>query len=169
MSGTLRSLGILSIAAVVPGLAQLKSLLDAAQALAKAELTAKLTGLLKVQAALTIPPPPTLTIAGAVKVAAQIALNPLIAAPSLQLTAVGSLIGEINLKLGGLLPIDLDLGAAGIAAYSYTGTIDSLGSSLGSATSGGLPGGTGADNGYAVIFVATSPAAIAALQANLAG
>lgn len=48
--------------------------------------------------------------------------------------------------------------------YTYTGTVGALGTELQAELSGGLPGGSGADAGFAVVFVATAPAAVTALQ-----
>lgn len=154
----------MSVAAAVPGMAQLMQLLDAAQAAARLEITGKLAGLANVSAALTIPPLPGVVAEAAGKLAVQLALNPSVAAPSAQVSANGSIAAELNAKLGGLLLPDLGLGAFGVAGYRYDGTIDSLGPSVSGALGAGLPGGNGSDHGYAVLLVATEPAAIAALR-----
>lgn len=164
MSGTLTPLGVVSVGAAVPGMAELMQLLDAAQNAARLELLGKLTGLASVSAALAVPPLPGVTAAAAAKLAAQLALNPSIAAPSLQVSANAKIAGEIQAKLGGLALPDLGLGAFGVAAYRYDGTIGALGSSVTAATGDGLPGGTANDAGYAVLLVSTTPAAVAALK-----
>ncbi len=164
MSGTATALGVVSVAVALPGMAELDALARSAQAAAKLEITGKLTGLASVSAALAVPPLPGVTAAAAGKLAVQLALNPSIAAPSLQVSANAKIAGELNAQLGALVMPDLGLGAAGIGAYRYEGTMDSLASSLGALTQGGLPGGTGADVAYAVLLVATTPAAIEALK-----
>jgi hypothetical protein len=164
MTGVLTPLGVLSVSAAIPSLAELEALAAAAQATAKLEITGKLTGLASVQLGLTFPPPPSVQAEAAAKLAVQLALNPSIAAPSLQIAANAKLIGELNAQLALLVMPTLPLGAFGVAAYKYEGTIDSLGPGVTGATSNGLPGGTGADVGYAVLLVATAPAAVAALQ-----
>jgi hypothetical protein len=167
VSGVLTPLGVVSVGAAIPGMAELMQLLSAAQNAARLELLGKLKGLASVSAALSVPPLPGVTAAAAAKLAVQLALNPSVAAPSLQVSANASVAAEIGAKLGGLALPAFDLGAFGVAAYKYEGTIDSLGSSLGAATSGGLTGGAGSDVGYAVVLVATAPAAVAALKALL--
>ncbi len=167
MSGVATPLGVVSVAAALPGMAELDALARSAQAAAKVEITGKLTGLASVSAALVVPPLPGVTAAAAAKLAVQLALNPSIAAPSLQVAANVKIAGELNAQLGALVMPDLGLGAAGIGAYKYEGTMDSLGGSLGGLTSGGLPGGSGSDVAYAVVLVATAPAAIAALKSCL--
>jgi hypothetical protein len=165
VSGVLTTCGIVSIGAAVPALEELMALLATAQNAAKFQINAKLTGLANVSVALTVPPPPSVVAEAAVKTALQLSLNPQIAAPSLQVSANAKIAGELTALLGGLVLPPLDLGAFGIAAYKYTGTIDALGPSVTAATAAGLPGGTGQDVGYAVLLVATTPAAIDALKA----
>lgn len=167
MSGTTTPLGVVSVAAALPGMAELDALARAAQAAASLEITGKLTGLASVSAALAVPPLPGVTAAAAAKLAVQLALNPSIAAPSLQVAANVKIAADLNAQLGALLMPDLGLGAAGIGAYKYEGTMDSLGSGFGGVTSGGLPGGSGSDVAYAILLVATAPAAIAALKSCL--
>lgn len=164
MSGVLTPHGVVSVGVAIPGMTELLDLLTAAQNAAKFQILGKLAGLASVSAALAVPPLPGVTAAAAAKLAAQLALNPSIAAPSLQVSANAKVVAELQAELGGLVPPPFDLGASGVAAYTYQGTIDSLGSSVSAATSGGLPGGTGADVGYAVVLVATTPAAIEALR-----
>jgi hypothetical protein len=164
VSGVLTPLGIVSVGAALPGMVTLESLAATAQALAAAELTGKLSGAVSVSAALVLPPPPQLKAVGAFQVAAQLALNPQISSPSLQVAGNAQLIAELQLKLSGLVLPDFGLGAAGVAAYKYQGTIDELGAKVTANTSDGLPGGSGSDVGYAVLLVATAPAAVEALK-----
>lgn len=167
MTGVLTPLGVVSVAVALPGMAELLELLEAAQNAARFQILGKLAGLASVSAALALPPPPGATALAAGKLAVQLALNPSIAAPSLQVSANAKVVAELQAELGGLVPPPFDLGAFGVAAYTYEGTIDSLGSTVTAATGEGLPGGTGADVGYAVVLVATAPAAVAALKALL--
>lgn len=169
MSGVLTPLGVMSASAAIPSLAELEALAAAAQASAKVQIQGKLTGLASVSLGLTVPPPPTVVAAAAAKLAVQLALNPSIAAPSLQVAANAKIAGELNAELALLVMPTLALGAFGIAGYKYEGTIDELGSKVAGATAGGLPGGSGADFGYAVVLVATAPAAVAALKQLLVG
>jgi hypothetical protein len=169
MSGTATALGVVSVAVALPGMAELDELARSAQAAASVEITGKLTGLASVSAALAVPPLPGVTAEAAAKLAVQLALNPSVAAPSLQVAANAKIAGELNAQLGTLVMPDLGLGAAGVGAYKYEGSMDSLGSGLGGLTQGGLPGGSGSDLAYAVLLVATTPAAIAALKNVLIG
>lgn len=163
MSGTLTPLGVVSVGTAVKGMNELMALLEAAYALAAAQLSGKLAGALSVQLALTLPQLPTAKVEAAAKVAIQLALNPNIAVPSLQVTGNAALIAELRLKLASLVLPDLGLGAAGVAAYRYEGTVDLLGSKIAQATSNGLPGGTSKDVCFATLLVTTAPAAAAAL------
>lgn len=163
MSGTLSPLGVVSVGAAMPGMSELMGLLEAAQGLARLELKGKLTGLTSVSAALAVPPLPGVVAAAAGKLAVQLALNPSIAAPSLQLSANAKIAGEISAKLGGLAVPDFGLGAAGVAAYRYNGDVGDLGGRVSAATGNGLPGGSAGDQCFAVLLVTTAPAAAAAL------
>ncbi len=167
MSGVLTPLGVMSVSAAIPSLAELEALAEAAQASAKVQIAGKLQGLASVQLGLTFPPPPSVQAAAAAKIAAQLALNPSIAAPSLQIAANAKIIGELNAEFALLVMPELPLGAFGIAAYKYEGQVNTLGSGLGGATQNGLPGGSGNDVCYAITLVATAPAAVAALKSLL--
>lgn len=162
MSGTLTPFGVLSLSQAMPGMAQLDAAARLMQATAKAEIGGKLAGALSVGAALTIPPLPGVTAVAAAKLAVQLALNPSIAAPGLQLSANAALIAQLRAKLALELP-DFGLGTFGVAAYHYEGEISDLGSRLGAATAGGLPGGQGSDFCVATILVTEVPAVAAAL------
>lgn len=164
MSGTATALGVVSASVALPGMAELDALARSAQAAATLELTGKLAGTASVSAALAVPPLPGVTATAAAKLAVQLALNPSVAAPSLQVAANVQLTAELNAQLEALVMPDLGLGAAGIGAYKYEGSMDSLGPELGGLTNGGLPGGSGADLAYGVLLVATTPAAIEALR-----
>jgi hypothetical protein len=169
MSGAVTPLGIVSVGAALPGMAELEDLAAAAQALARAELQGSLDGAVNVTAALTIPDPPGLEVIAAAQVAAQLAADVSISAPTLQIAGNAALVATLELALQGLTLPDFGLGAAGVAAYKFEGTIDSLAPGLGAHTNDGLPGGSGADVGYAVVLVATAPAAVAALKRLLIG
>jgi hypothetical protein len=162
MSGLLTPLGVFTLGQALPGLAILDAFARAADATARVQLLAQLKGLLNVSAALTIPPLPSVTVVAAAKVAAQLAINPSIAAPSLQLSANAKLLADIQAKLGITVPA-FDLGAAGIAAYHYEGAVGEFSGKLGNAIGGGLPGGSATDVCFATVLVTTAPAAAAAL------
>lgn len=164
MSGALTPLGIVSVSAALPAMSELEGIAAAAQALARAELSGKLAGAVSVQARLTLPQPPGLAVFASAKVAAQVALQPALAAPTLQVTGNAALIAMLQAQLGGLTLPDFGLGAAGVAAYKYEGEIGTFAPSLGGHTNSGLPGGSAGDVGYAVVLVATAPAAVAALK-----
>lgn len=169
MSGTIRELGTLSLGAIVPGMAVAQASAALAVEAALGEIQAKLAGLLNVQAALLFPPLPTAALTGALQVVQALQLDLAIAAPSLQITGIASLIIELQAQILALqasldLVLSFDLGAAGIVAYEYEGTTDTLGSSLSSVTSGGLPGGTGSDPCFALILATSVPSTWAALS-----
>jgi hypothetical protein len=150
-------------------MSELEDLLAAAQAAATLQIQGKLAGLASVQLALTVPPLPGVTAAAAAKLAVQLAANPSIAAPSLQVAANAKLIGELNAQLAALVMPSLPLGAAGVGAYKVQGTMDSVAGALGNHISNGLPGGSGQDVAYGVLLIATAPAAIAALKELVIG
>ncbi len=49
--------------------------------------------------------------------------------------------------------------------YRYDGAVNAFGTEMQAELSGGLPGGSGSDTAFALTFIATAPASIAALQA----
>jgi hypothetical protein len=169
MSGAITPLGVVSVGQALPGMVTLEDLAAAAQALARAQISGRLAGAASVKVALTLPPPPGVKALAALQVAAQVAVTPQFALPGLQVEGNAALIAGLQAQLGGLTLPDFGLGAAGVAAYKYSGTIDSLSASLGAHTNDGLPGGSGSDVGYAVVLVATAPAAVAALKSLLIG
>ncbi len=170
MSGTVRELGEVTLGDVLPGLAVARAALQLTGGIALAEVQAKLAGLINVQAALTLPPLPGAAIIGAAQVLLALEANIGLAAPTLQLAGTVALVAQLNLLLGQIraqLALDFGLNIGGIAAYSYEGTADALGSSLASVTSAGLPGGGPSDQCYAVVLAASTPTARAAIRAAL--
>lgn len=81
-----------------------------------------------------------------------------------QLAVVAARIELLLAQLGLLRALAGTL-AASVHMYVYEGRVDALGSEIETELVGGLPGGGGADNCAAVVFVGTAPAAITALQA----
>ncbi len=169
MSDTLTPLGVVSVGQALPGMLTLEDLAAAAQGLARAQLSGKLAGAASVKVALTVPPPPGIKVAASLQVAAQVAVTPQFALPGLQIEGNLSLIAALQAQLEGLALPDFGLGAFGVGAYKYEGAIGQLAPKLGAATNDGLPGGSASDAGYAVVLVATAPAAVAALKQLLIG
>jgi hypothetical protein len=146
-------LGELSLGACVP-------LALTAQALVVPELAAKVAGLLKVQAALTITPP---SIAGQLALAAKMVANLEVAPPgaSLQLAGIAKLLAEIQASLSAWVAIGVSLGTPGVFAYTYEGPANQL-------IPGGLPGNPPAVPCNAVIFIATDAGVWSGMQAVFA-
>jgi hypothetical protein len=157
VSGTLSYLGSISIDGAIPSLKV--SLLAQLPA-----LQGQLAGLLNVSAAITIKPPSlTAAINGAVQVLAKLQAAP----PSISFgaSAILALIAKLQAQIAAInLQISLLTGSAGLFAYAYAGTVDSLGSSLSAATSGGFPGGSGLAACNALILATELPATWAALS-----
>lgn len=80
-----------------------------------------------------------------------------------QLAIVLNLIAELKLTLSSLKQLK-DALQASAHMYVYDGTVSSFGAEMSAEISSGLPGGSGSDLAYAVVFIATAPAAISALQ-----
>jgi hypothetical protein len=131
-----------------------------AQALVVPELAAKVAGLLKAQAALTITPP---TIAGQLALAAKTVANLEVAPPgaSLNLSGIAKLLAEIQASLSAWIAIGVSLGTPGVYAYSYEGTAGQL-------IPGGLPGNPPSVPCNAVIFIATDAGVWSGMQAVFA-
>lgn len=86
--------------------------------------------------------------------------------PSLdaQLAIVLAALAELQIQLGLLNALAGTL-TASVHLYRYDGQVDDLGNELQTELSGGLPGGSGSDVCFALLFAATAPAAITAMQA----
>lgn len=169
MSGQITEQGSLSLAQVCPFLGLSATAINVSAGAAISEVGAKVTGLLNVVTALSLPQVPALAIAGAGQ--ALLALEATVAVPEpVQLTAVLAALAELQASLVNLqaqLAFGVSLGelgsAPGIAGYTYSGTTDSLGPELGAHTSQGLPGGGPNDQCNAIILATTIPATWAAM------
>jgi hypothetical protein len=171
MSGALRSLGSVSIGALVPAIGTAQAAIAGAIAPAVAELSAKLAGAISVQLAMTVPALPTVALAGAAQALAS--LRATVNSPqgaSLQLGAAVAQIASLKAQIAGLqaqLSLAASLGSlaatGGISAYSYDGTVDGLGPALTSELSGG-----GAAHANALVLVTSSPATWSAMRTAFA-
>jgi len=166
-------LGSLTLGGCLPTALTAAAELDATATIALPELSGKLAGLLNVQAALTIQPPTlNASLSAALKIVAELQASISLGLPgaTLQLSALAAIIAEIEASLGSIqaaialaAALSLQLGTAGVHAYSFTGRADELGPAVRSITIGGLPGGAPSDFAGAVLFAATAPAARVAL------
>lgn len=157
-------LGELSLAAVVPLLAEMQLGLAASTGIAIPELQGKLTGLGNVLAAITVAPPALgATITAALATVAS--LQAAIAGPTvtLQVDAIAGIIAELNVSLGTLTAAAaLSIPSAVLSAYVYSGPSGSIGSELQTEINGSLPGAGGHCD--ALILATTDRAAWAAAQ-----
>jgi hypothetical protein len=168
--GNLTDLGTMSVGSANPMLGLAGAQLNVAATLAIGEVQAKLTGLLSLVAALTVPQIPALAIAGAAQ--ALLSLEATVSAPdpTLQLQAVLAAAAELEaslLDLQAQLAFAVTIGevtaAAGVTMYRYSGTADSFGPEVSAQTSGGIGGGAAGDHVEAFILAASAPAAVVAL------
>jgi len=151
-------LGELSLSAAVPLLATLKAGLAASTAMSIPTLTAQLTGLGNVLAAITVAPPSLgATIVAALANVAQLQLA--IGGPSvtLQLPAITLKLAELQVSLGQLTALAaLVIPAGAVTVYVFEGTSDALGGELHAEVGATLAGAP--LSCHALVFVATSPA-----------
>jgi hypothetical protein len=178
MSGVATSLGVASLGVAVPLIGAAEAEISATAVLAQPEITGKLAGALKVGVALSVSAPTAsiqaeldAVVAVAAKIQAKI--NAGITAPSASLAVAGNaaLIASLQVKLAALsLSLDYALGlgelaaAAGVAAYAYEGTCDSMGTGLGNVTAAGIPGGAPTDQVHALLLVTSASATWSAMQ-----
>lgn len=151
-------LGSMSIGTLCPSsLSAVASLLG--------QLQANLSGLLKVQAALTVSPPSlSANISGVAKVAASLALAVEGPSVTLQISAVASLIAQLQVQVSALVALMASLGTAGVAVYAFDGTASELGTQVSSVTSSGIVGGAPGDHANALVLATTIPATWLAMQ-----
>ncbi len=136
-----------------------------------AELTGKLTGYLNISAALTLTPPAIAaqlegTLALVAQLEAQLSAGLSVSPPGvgLSVAAVAGIMAELNASLALLLALTEAMAVAGISVISYTGTAGQYGSAMQGRVSDIAP----PDNAVqAITFLATEPAAFAALGAVL--
>lgn len=147
-------LGSLTVGAINPGL---QTALGSALPRLQAELAVANTQVAQLNAH---PPTIVASLATANALVATIeqaiAVGVQVPSLSLQLAAATSLIAAVNVEIEAL---GFDLGAAGIHAYTYTGTASGLGPALPTS----FPGGGPADPCNALVLATSIPASWAAL------
>lgn len=163
-------LGTLSIFGMCPALVAAQAAYAQARLKALAELNAKLAGLAKLSAALSLQIPAVeiaAKIEGAAAVAASIALNVTKPGASLQLAAVLAAIDAIELQIAALIELPaIDTG--GFDAYAYAGKCSAFGGELSTALGAGLPSGGGPAHPIDALVIASgNPIAWSALSAVL--
>ena len=133
-------LGFKSLGEVVPLALDATVALDASIGLVLPEIQAKITGMIDLQAQLTLNPPSLVTSLNALlDLAAQFQAAIALGLPSasLDLTAVATALAELNLLLGQLnaqialsLGFKATLGSPGVALYRYSGSLEPLAGQL---------------------------------------
>lgn len=176
MAGTLTQFGAVSLGVAVPLLGAAEAQLSATVALAKPAISGNAAGQASVVTRLQLSPG-SATLAAEVeaelaatlqttqKLQARLAAGLSGPSANLQLAGAVTLLAELNAKLAALdaaLSYALGLGSlgatAGLFGYAYEGTADSMGSAIGAATSGGLPGGGPSDTVRALLLATSSSA-----------
>lgn len=172
MSGQATLIGSLSVGQLCPLLLASQAQLTANVNVLLPQIQAQITGLLALQANLVATPPniaSMLAQAEALVAAILAAIAQGIPPVSLQITAVAAALAQLNVTLGQLtasltFAAGFPLGATGIAAYAYTGTVGAMGSAITAAMSSGLPGGMPTDNCNAIVLATENPATWASMQ-----
>jgi hypothetical protein len=141
-------LGHLGISAVVPGA-------SAAIVVALPELQARLAGAAAAAAQLTITPPTFVaSLAAATELVATLTAQGTLPSLSFQLTALASIVADLQASVDALIAIDGALGAAGsVDLYAYGGRADGLGAALPTS----LPSGAPEDAINALVIAVSSP------------
>jgi hypothetical protein len=170
LAGNLTELGTMSVGQANPMLGLAGAELSVAATAAIGEVQGKLTGLLSLVAALTVPQVPALAIAGGAQALASLEATVSAPDPTLQLQAVLAAAAELEASLVGLqaqLALSVSIGellaAGGVAAYRYSGTAGTFGTEVSAHTSSGIAGGAPGDHVEAFVLASSVPAAIAAL------
>lgn len=137
---TFELLGFKTLGQVVPIALSATAGIDVAVGISLPEVQAKITGIIEMQAQLTLNPPSLATSLTALlslvtQLEAAIALG--LPSASLDLSAVAVALAELNVTLGQLtaqlsLAADINaiLGSPGVALYRYTGSLEPLASQL---------------------------------------
>lgn len=161
MSGTINQLGNVSLSSALPTTAE-------AFASVEGNLNAEIAAAGNMSISLDLGAP-DLALATAIGVDFSAAVVASVTEPywGLQVDANLDLIASLNAQLSALAGILAALGTAGIYLYQYSGTADSLGTSIQSVVGSGLPGGAPTDHVDALCLVASTPAAWAAMQTVL--
>lgn len=165
---TLRLVESGSFGDAAPLLVTVNASLGIAIAAALGELQARVAGLLKVQATLTVGiGPPTLL--ATIQATEQVLVNleasfggPVV---TLQLDAIAAILLTLNASIGALEAMaQIPLGGS-LFAYSFDGRASEFGPQVTAATGGGFPGGAPSDHANAIILATVEPATWAILQA----
>ena len=160
-------IGELSLSSAIPILATFQASLTASVGIGLPEIQGKLAGLANVLLAITVAPPALgATITAAITTVAS--LQAAISGPTvtLQVAAITALIAELNLQLGTLtVAAGLSIPSATLSAYVYDGSVGNFGVEVGSELSASLPGPPGHCN--ALIFATTDSAQWAAASVAL--
>jgi len=160
MSGTLTVFGEMTIGAVVP-------YFGAAVAAMVGDLQTRLAGAVKLKAALTVTPPTLLAkiaLCEQLLVVLRASLSLGLPGVNFQITAVGTLIAQLEAELTALIGIGNFFATGGVLAAAYSGDTKSMGPTITAQLGGGILGGQSIDQCYAVILAARAGASIQALQ-----
>lgn len=131
-------------------------------------LTADLDAEVAALANFTVTPPsikPDLEVAAELTAGLTLSASLGVTPPSIevQLEATLALLAELEAELA-LLQNLMGLLAASAHLYLVETTVGNIGTELDTELASGLPGGSGSDAGFAVVLVATAPAAVTALK-----
>jgi hypothetical protein len=152
------TVGVLSLADIVPLLATFKLAVDSSTAIAIPDVQARIAGLNGVLGALTFAPP---DLAGTIDAAIQTVtqLQAAIGGPTvtLEIPAITAQLDALVVQLGTLTAAAaLTIPAGMLSAYVYDGPSGAIGAEVQGAINASLPGAPGHAN--ALILVTTSPA-----------
>lgn len=161
MSGTITNLGDCTVGQILPTtVATFGSRLT--------NLNAQLAAAGNLAIALNVGPP---SMPEAVQIGATASAQAIASVTSpyfgLQITTNAALIASLQAQIAALGTVVAALGEAGVQLYLYQGTCDSLGSTLQAEVGGGIPPGLPADHVDALVLVAKTPAAFAAMQLTM--
>jgi len=170
----LRYVGSLTLGQCVPIAVRASASIAASVAFVLPSLSAKLAGLLALQASLTLTPPSlTGNLQAALNLVSSLQASIGLGLPGVdfQLAAVAAALAEVQAQLAAIgvqatfqAELDVILGTPGLHAWAYTGDADQLGPEFTAATSDGFPGGQGSDQAVAWIFAASDGGAIDAAR-----
>lgn len=167
-------LGTLTLGQATPMALLASANLNASIGLALPSITAKLQGLLEIQASLALSPPTLAAqLAAAIALVENLTLAISLGLPGIdfQFAAVAALLAEVQVDFGAIsVSVDfgadfaLVLGTGGIDVYVYEGRVEDFGAELATHLEAGLPGGAApGDTCDAVILAASSTVSAQAL------
>jgi hypothetical protein len=157
MAGNLTYLGQYTVGGCIPASGALYAAIVA-------ELQARLTAALALQAGLTLTPPTLVAqieIVGQLLVALKAALELGLPGVDFQVSACAELIADLEARIALLL--GFPLGVAGVEAYIYDGDAGSFGPAVAGTVGTGLPNGRASDHVNALVLATSIPATWAAL------